>query len=346
MDSIIEVLNLEKFGKAFIPKKFRASLRIYLLKAGLDSVPYEFFGGLFYVTLVLTYFVYFGLGYPILSKHSLAVLVLGTFITWGVIQLLLSGIVIAIVAFYLNIKIYNRTKDMERLLPDYLQLVSTNLKGGMSFDKSLWVAIRPEFEVLAREITIVSKKVMTGNDLVDALEEFAEKYDSPILHRSLNLIMGEIESGGRIAEVIDHVIDNLRKIKTLKDEMAANTITYMIFIGAIVIVIAPALFALSFQLLQIIIGFAQKFAASAGSSTKAIISVDFSKVSIDPVQFKYFSACMLSLISICSSMIISIIEKGDIKGGLKYIPLFTLGSLFFYFLFSYVLGSLFAGLVV
>ena len=341
-----DMLNLDKFGKAFIPKRWRPGLRSYLLKAGMDSVPYSFFGALFYITTVITYFIYLGLVYAPLVKTSLLVLMLGTFFGWVAIQLVLSGVVIALISFYLNLRIYNRTKLMERLLPDYLQLVSTNLKGGMSFDKSLWTAIRPEFEVLAKEITIVSKKVMTGNDLVEALEEFAEKYDSPILRRSLNLIMGEIESGGKIANVIDHVIDNLRKIKALKDELAANTVTYMIFIGAIVVVIAPGLFALSFQLLQIITGFAARFAASAGSSSKSLISVDFSKVAIDPLQFKIFSATMLAMISICSSMIISIIEKGDIKGGLKYIPLFTLGSLFFYFLFSYILGTVFANLVI
>jgi hypothetical protein len=214
----------------------------------------------------------------------------------------------------------------------------------MSFDRSLWTAIRPEFEVLAKEITIVSKKVMTGNDLVEALEEFSQKYDSPVLRRSINLIMGEIESGGRIADVIDKVIDNLRRIKALKDEMTASTVSYMIFIGAIVIFIAPALFALSIQLLQIIMGFTARFAA-AGTSARSIMPIDFSKLRLDPGQFKIFSGIMLTMISVCSSMIISIIEKGDIKGGIKYIPLFAISSLFFFLLFSFILGKLFSGLI-
>jgi hypothetical protein len=36
-------------------------------------------------------------------------------------------------------------------------------------------------------------------------------------------------------------------------------------------------------------------------------------------------------------MIISTIEKGDIKGGLKYIPLFLVCSLVIYFIFSILL---------
>jgi hypothetical protein len=36
------------------------------------------------------------------------------------------------------------------------------LKGGMSFDASLWNSVKPEFGVLSEEIQLCTKKVMTG----------------------------------------------------------------------------------------------------------------------------------------------------------------------------------------
>ncbi|RME57355.1 MAG: hypothetical protein D6780_08555, partial [Candidatus Dadabacteria bacterium] len=73
--------------------------------------------------------------------------------------------------FFLDLRIYTRTRDLELILPDFLEEVSSNLKGGMSFEKALWSSIKPRFGVLSHEIALAGKKVMTGHDIEDALRE-------------------------------------------------------------------------------------------------------------------------------------------------------------------------------
>ncbi len=341
------MLYMEQFGKAFIPQRARPSLRNYLFKAGFQEVPYKLFGGLFYIILLITVICYFSFIYPRLADSTTAALVVLTFVFWFLFMVLLSIFTTAIIYVYLNMKIYNRTKQMEILLPEYLQLVSTNLKGGMSLDKALWSAIQPEFGVLAREVKMVSKRVLTGNDLDDALIEFANKYDSPILSRAIDLIVSEIETGGKIADVIDRVVMSLRKMAILKEEMAAQTTTYMIFVGAIVMLIGPGLFALSSQLISIIGKFSERISGLSIDSS-AGIGVPFASIgsAIDVGDFRVFAFFALGIISIFSAMIISIIEKGDIKGGLKYIPIFLIVSVLMFLLFSWILGRLFGGIIV
>jgi Flp pilus assembly protein TadB len=337
------VLFAEEFGKAFIFKKLRPKTRGFFLKAGYEDVPYHLFGFMFYITLIITYFIYILFVYPLIVAipgNSSIILLIMTFISWVVIQVTLLFILIIYLYLTLNIKIYKRTKDIENILPEYLQVVSSNLKGGLSFEKSLWSAIRPEFGVIAKEIMMVSKKVMTGNDLTDALQEFVEKYDSPLLKRAFDLIIGEVESGGQIAAIVDKVIDNLRKTKALKDEMSASTLTYMIFISVIVIVIAPGLFALSYYLLHVMIGFSSQLS----NLNSASMPISFSAGSMDPADFKTFSIIAIVIISFFASIIMSLIEKGDIKGGLKYIPAFMVSSMIFYFIFLAVFKVFFGGI--
>lgn len=335
---------LESIGSAFLFKKFRPVIRNYLMKAGFDEVPYSGFGILFFVGVFLSIPIFVVFIFPLISGfHPVKVGIL-SFIFWVLLQLIISFMLIAVMYFYYNIKIYKRTQELEDRLPDYLTLVSTNLKGGLAFEKSLWSSIKPEFGILAREITIVSKKVMTGNDVGEALLEFSQKYDSPILKRSMNLMIGEIESGGKITTIIDKIIDNLRKTRALKAEMAAATVSYMIFIGVIVTLISPGLFALSAQLLRIIIGFTSSLSGAGLGSTPLPIS--FGSVSIRPENFRTFSILAISTISIFSSMIISIIEKGSIKGGLKYIPAFLVGSIIVYLVFSAILQAAFSGIAM
>ncbi|HLP79064.1 MAG TPA: type II secretion system F family protein [Acidobacteriota bacterium] len=334
---------LDTFGKAFVPKNAQPHLREYLLKAGISDEPYSFFGGLFFAAMFLTSLAYLGLVYPQLDPENTVYFFLGTFVSFAGIGLILVTFCTAVIYLYLDLVIYRRTGIIEQILPDYLQLVSTNLKSGLPFDRALWMAIKPRFGVLAVEMELVLKRVMTGHDLSDALVEFSMKYESPMVRRAMNLIVGELDSGGKISHIIDGLVTNLKNNQKLKAEMAASVITYMIFIGAIVIVISPALFALSYHLLNFMDTFVLKLSESGASANSPI---NIRAGSIDVGRFKDFSTWAVVVVSILSSMIVSIIERGNIKSGLKYIPIFLIGSLFCYYIFSLILQSIFGGIAL
>ncbi|MBS3131165.1 type II secretion system F family protein [Candidatus Woesearchaeota archaeon] len=334
-----QIIYLEEFGKAFVPVRVIPYLREYLLKAGITRTPYRFFGGLFYLSAIITGIIYLVYIYPFLSGYNSIVLLLASFLSWAAIQMFLAATFILSVYFYIDIRIFNRTRKMEELLPEFLQVVSSNLKGGMSFENSMWAAIKPQFSVLANEMAEVSKKVMTGYEIQIALRELADKYDSPTLQRTVDLVANEVEAGGNIADLLDRIVDNLRNTKELKADMSASAVTYVIFISVIVIVISPLLFALSFHLLIIILNFLTKL--SAASSGLQTLPFKIGRTPVEPGQFKVFSIAAINIISLFSSIIVSIVEKGNLKSGLKYIPLYIGGSTFFYFVFMGILGSVF-----
>lgn len=341
----LQIIFLEEFGKAFVPKKFRPNLRQYLLKAGINEVPYRFFGLLFYVSALITTLIFIIFIFPYLKEQKYGALGIGvfSFLSWFGIQLFFATLFILLMYFYLDLKIYHRTKRMEAQLADFLEVVSANLKGGMTFERALWSAIKPRFDVLGSEMAKVSKKVMTGYDVSKALTELADKYDSLMLKRTVDLMISELESGGNVANLIDRIVDNLKETKLLKDEMSASAITYVIFISVIVVVISPLLFALSFHLLTIFIGFIGKLQLQTSRATS--LSFVFSKVTLNPKNFRTFSMIAILVISFFSSLIVSIVEKGDMKGGLKYIPIYVLGSVGLYFIFLKAVGIFLSGLI-
>jgi pilus assembly protein TadC len=337
------IIFLEEFGKAFVPKRAIPHLRVFLLKAGIPNVPYKFFGALFYLTAFITGVIYLGYIYPYFLKYSSLVLLAASAVSWFVIQISLATFFILLIYFYVDLRIYLRTKKMEEMLPDFLQVVASNLKGGMSFENALLGAIKPRFTILANEMAEVSKKVMTGHDVGTALSELGKKYDSPMLRRSIDLMISELESGGQIANLIDKIVQNIKETKVLKAEISASAVAYTIFMAAIVIVIAPLLFSLSFHLLIVILSFVSRLSATTGNVGALPFTV--TEVVVEPDNFRYFSIAAISVISFFSSLIVSIVEKGNIKSGLKYIPIFLISSLAFYFIFMKILGVIFSGLV-
>ncbi len=350
------IIFFGEFGKAFVPKKFIPNLRKYMLKAGFNEVPYKFFGLLFYFSALITTAIFIILIFPYLQiKYaefyiysysfivSFLIQIISATASWFIVQLLFATIFALFIYFYLDLRIYYRTKKMEEQLPDFLQVVSANLKGGMTFERALWSAIKPRFNVLGNEMAKASKKVMTGYDVGKALTELADKYDSLMLRRTVDLMISEVESGGNVSQLLDRIVENLKETKSLKNEMVAAALAYMIFISIIVIVISPLLFALSFNLLKVLINFINKL--SIGTQNVSALPFVFSKVGIDAEDFRKFSIISLFVISFFSSLIVAIVEKGEIKAGVKYIPIYIIGSIGFYYLFMKILSSMFTSIL-
>ena len=337
-----KLIFLEEFGKAFVPKRTIPYLREYLLKAGIPNVPYRFFGLLFYVTTMITGALYILYVYPYLLQFSQLTLLLASTALWFSLQISLAAFFILLIYFYLHLLIYKRTKKMEEMLPDFLQVVSSNLKGGMSFENALWGAIKPRFSILASEMAEVSKKVMTGYSVTQALTELGQKYNSPMLRRSIDLMITEFESGGNISDLIDRIVRNFKETKSIKDDISASAVTYTIFISAIVIVISPLLFALSYHLLIMIMGFVAKLAVATSRASSLPFAI--SEVSASPEDFRLFSTAAILIIAFFSSLIVSIVEKGNIKSGIKYIPIFMIGSVAMYYLFLNILSLVFGSI--
>jgi pilus assembly protein TadC len=345
--------KLDLFGRALIFKKWREPTKEYLLKAGIDDVPYHLFGMLFIGVLVFTSLLYLGILVPAIQKYSPITQSLTTLLFYLVVAFALIAIIILTIYFWLNIRIYRRVNEMEQALPDYLQLVVTNLKSGMNFEQSLWSAARPEFGVLSKEIALVSKRVMTGNDTGEALMEFVDRYESPTLRRNFDLIISELQSGGEIVKVIERVITALRKTKNIKDELSASVLNFMIFIAVIVIVLSPALFALANTLLGVVISFSALIGQNVGTNIANMGSTGQFMTKIaslaqdgDHIKhvFRVFSYWAVGIIAFFSSLIVSVIEKGDLRGGLKYVPLFTVSALLVFTILSKILQGAFGSI--
>ncbi|MBI1936109.1 type II secretion system F family protein [Candidatus Woesearchaeota archaeon] len=337
-----KIIFLEEFGKAFVPKRVIPNLRRYALKSGYEEVPYKFFGMLFYISAAITGLIFIILIYPYLKRFSLLEVYAYSFVGWFMIQLSFAFLFILLVYFYLDLKIYVRTRKIEEQLPDFLQVLSSNLRGGMTFERALWFSIKPRFGILGSEMAIASKKVMTGYDVSKALIELSEKYDSLMLKRTVDLVISELESGGNVAELLDRIVYNLKEVRALKNELSASSIAYVIFISVIVIVISPLLFALSLQLIMLILGFIGKL--SIGTSTTSL-PFSFSGASVNPEDFRKFSIIAILVISFFSSLIVAIVEKGEIRAGIKYVPIYIIGSISLYFFFVKIMGTLFSGIV-
>ena len=245
---------------------------------------------------------------------------------------------------YINLKLYYRTRQIEVFLPDYLGFTAANLRAGMSIDKALWLAIRPRFGPLAKEMEIVAKSTMSGEDLAKALTKFANKYESKMLRRSVSLLNEGLNAGGRISDLISKIAWNLDEVEIIQKEISANVANYVIFITFATVIAAPLLFALCSMLLYIITGLQTIIGPAATAASAQPMPVKFLQSGISMKDFNIYAELSLATTSLFSSMIISIIRKGNIKDGLKYVPIFIAASFALFIIGSKILQLMFSGM--
>lgn len=244
---------------------------------------------------------------------------------------------------YIDLKIFWRKKEAEKVLPEFLILTSSNMRAGMLIDQALMYSLRPKFGILAKEMESVLKEVMSGKNLTDALREFTKKYDSDLLKRPFDIIIEGIETGGKTASILNKIGVSLSELDLQKKEMSSSVTTYVIFISFASIVAAPVLMALAGTLLEVIKTLMLTL-SQTNMNSGPMNFMNFSVPELTQNEFIIFSIVMLTISSIFSAMIISTIRKGDIKQGLKYIPIYILTSIGIFFLAYLIIKSLFGGM--
>ncbi|MBW2995457.1 hypothetical protein KY312_03815, partial [Candidatus Woesearchaeota archaeon] len=151
----------------------------------------------------------------------------------------------------------------------------------------------------------------------------------------------------RISELITKIAWNLNDVGIIKKEISASVLNYVIFIGFATIIAAPILFSLCSMLLFIISGLGDIMPTGGAAATGGmqVLPVGFFKSGISARDFGIYAYLSLSVTALFSSMIISIIRKGKIKDGLKYVPIFLISALIIFTIARKVMESLFGGIV-
>ncbi len=248
------------------------------------------------------------------------------------------------VYFWLIIRVDRKASVVEEVLPDAMQLMASNLRAGLTTERAILLASRPEFGPLQKEIDNVGKKLAVGVELADALSGMSKKIQSRVLEKTLILIKTGLESGGSLAPLLEQIAENLREQQLVRKRIRANVLMYVIFIFAAVSFGSPMLFGLSSFLVRVL---TQNIAAiDIPPEATSTIDLPFTiaQVSISETFLITFVIISLVVNSLFASIILGLIGKGREKDGIKFIPFMILVSLGVFFLVRLILKTMFSTL--
>ncbi len=192
-----------------MPRGYKEKIEELLIFSGSKTRPDSFVNFTFALSLGL------GLGAAFISGLDILIFWPIFFVSF---LALLHGLLI--------LAVDKRTKFVEMILPDALQIIAANIRSGFIPSRAILLSARKEFGPLTEAIRNVGKEMMTGKSLQDALNEFTKTIKSDILERTVVLLKKGTVSGGQLVSLFDETAKDMRRRETINKEVKANILMY------------------------------------------------------------------------------------------------------------------------
>ncbi len=183
----------------------------------------------------------FGLGFAIAVQ-----LVLHLNVTIGfVVTIMLAGIGLYLPLSTLDKAIAARKTQVQKSLPDFLDMVATTVQAGLSVNQSLGYAVDAAPGALGDEIKACLSEIRLGRARSDALKAAAERLQQQQFTTTITAITQAERLGTNISKVLNELAEDVRNHRImLVEEHAAKLPVKMVFPMALFML--PSLFVVIF----------------------------------------------------------------------------------------------------
>ena len=321
----------------FTPKKYKNALKKQMIYAGIkEDIIDRFIGFSFFFSIFLGIVIAFDLW---LIGFGLSGIAIG--LGAGLTILILIHVFIILIAD-------SRASEIEKVLPDALQLMAANVRAGMTVDRAIWLTARPEFGIFEEELRRAGAKTVGGKTIKVALMEMVARVNSTLLEKTFRLVIEGIESGGELGHLLEETAANARTVQGLKKEIKSSVTTYSIFIFFAAVLGAPALYAISLFFVEVMtkLWSPKMLGGVTGSSMGGGMLSRAGAPTITVDQLFWFAVSSIALTTFFGGLIIGLIQTGREKNGIKFIPALMFGAIAVFLIAQLVVKLLFGGFFV
>ncbi len=245
---------------------------------------------------------------------------------------------------YLLLAAQSRAAKVEAILPDFLSLMASNIRSGLTPDKALIISVQEDFGPLAVEIERAGKSSLTGKPISEVLIGIGDHIDSDALQKTIYLIVEGLQSGGDIAELLEKTAVDMRKSSSLRRETRSVILNYILFIVAAISFGAPLLYGVSTFLVDIMIKIKQNMSVLGGGggigSLPDQVGIFKGQLQLSSEAVSLFAIASIVITVFFGCMAIGVINSGKKLDGLRYFPIILAISLGILFAIRWVLAQM------
>jgi flagellar protein FlaJ len=203
---------------------------------------------------------------------------------------------------------YMRIKQIEESFPNFIRDLAEIKRSGMTLPRGLRAVARGEYGALTREVKKMNALVSWGIPFEEALQEFAKRVKTPLIRRTVSLIIQAERAGANVPAILEVAAKDARDIKAMDDERR----------GSMTIYVAICYLA-SFVFLFVIMILSAFFLPVMSEAGAAIGETGgFFLMAFDPILYKrlFFHTAIIQ--AFVSGLVAGQMGEGEITAGLKH----------------------------
>ena len=231
---------------------------------------------------------------------------------------------------------------LESELPEFLSVMASHIRSGQTYDRALLLSSRKEFGPLAEEMERVAKETLSGTPLSESLSSLSRRVPSPAFSRTINLIVKGINSGGKLAELLEATSLDIRRFGSIRKEVAATVLVYQLFSFAATCIGAPLLYAITVFLVRIFAEARSRVGFGQFSEPPSYLPF-FQGAAVSPEVTFAFALAALFITCLFGSFAAGVIAKGKESDGLPYLPVILGVSYGVFFTITIILQTMLSG---
>lgn len=143
--------------------------------------------------------------------------------------------------FYINSKGSTRMREIEKSLPDVLDLLTVSVEAGLGFDGALMKVVEKTKSALSQEFTLMLKEIKMGKPRIEAMRDMSNRVDVDDLSTFTGSVIMADQLGVSIGNILRLQSEQIRqKHRQRVEEMAMKAPVKMLV--PMVLFIFPAIF--------------------------------------------------------------------------------------------------------
>ncbi len=144
--------------------------------------------------------------------------------------ILLAVMVAAFPPSIANYMDYRWKKSIDERLPILFRTIVQAQKTGMTLPQAIEEASKRDYGPLTKELKKINAQMSWGMPLEEALQLFAKRVNTPLVQRTVPLIIEASRSGGKVEKVFDPLGKFVNSILIMEKERKAQTRPYIAII--------------------------------------------------------------------------------------------------------------------
>ncbi len=238
---------------------------------------------------------------------------------------ILAGITAFILpAYYIHVEA-NRIKKAEETFPELLRDLAQAKKAGLSLVDAFTLTSEVDYGVLTETMRTIATQLTWGVSFDQAMGLLAKRFPTPMIKRSVNMVIEGYRVGGDVALVLKVAADDALELKTLELKRVGELAPYIIISYLTFFVFLGVLAVLNNWLIPMMT-LSGEAMVGMGSMGEAVIQ----KVDVETPQMIFFHCAIIE--GICAGLVAGKLGDGKITAGIKHALILSL-SAFACFLF-------------